>query len=107
MLDRAALVDVTGDTLLELVGVLIAQACVGSIDHHLLVKAGVGVAVGVIGAIHHNLGALAFTQRVFDGELAGQRRATSQRDLHQIPRRELAAILAELDVRAVIAERIP
>ena len=50
---------------------------------------------------------LALTQRMFDGELAGQRGATGQRDLHQIARRELATILAELNVCAIVAERIP
>ena len=57
--------------------------------------------------VHHDLRALAIAQRMLDGELAGQRGATGQRDLHQIARRELATILAELNVCAIVAERIP
>ena len=44
---------------------------------------------------------------MFDGELAGQRGATGQRDLHQVARRELSTTLAELDMRAILAESIP
>ena len=107
VLDRATLVDMAGDALLELVGILLGQTGVGSINHHLLLETGVGVIFRVVRAIHHNLGTLALTQRMFDGELAGQRGATGQRDLHQIARRELATILAELNVCAIVAERIP
>ena len=107
VLDRATLVDMAGDALLELVGILLGQTGVGSINHHLLLETGVGVVLRVVRAIHHNLGTLALTQRMFDGELAGQRGATGQRDLHQIARRELATILAELNVCAIVAERIP
>ncbi len=107
MLDRAALLDMTADAIGELFGVLVAQTGVGGVDDHLLVETDVGVGIGIIRAVHHDLRALAIAQRMLDGELAGQRGATGQRDLHQIARRELATALAELDVRAILAERVP
>jgi len=44
---------------------------------------------------------------MFDGELARQCGTAGQSDFHQVARRELAAAFAELDMRAILAERIP
>ena len=107
VLDGAALFDVARDTFLELVRILFAQLRVSGIHHDLLVEVDVGIAVGVICAVHDDPRALAVTECVLDGELAGQRGTARQRDLHQVSGGEHSAALAELDVSAVIAERIP
>ena len=70
VLHRASLVDMAGDALLELVGVLVAQSCSGGVDFDLFVESDVGVVVGVIGAVDNDFRAFALAQRVFDGELA-------------------------------------
>lgn len=92
---------------LELLDVLRGDTRVGGVDHEGLVEVDVRVVVGVIGAVDDDLGALALAERAFDGEVAGQRRAARQCDLHEIAGRELAAALAELDVGAVIGECVP
>ena len=97
----------TGDALLELVGVRVAQAGIHRVHHQLLAEVDIGVVGVIVGAVDHDARALALAQRVLDGELAGKRRAAGQGDLHQIPRGELPLALAELDMRAVIAERVP
>ena len=79
VLDGAALFDVARDTLLELVRILFAQLRVSGIHYDLLVEVDVGIAVGVICAVHDDPRALAVTECVLDGELAGQRGATGQR----------------------------
>ena len=60
----------TGDTFLEFLGILVAQAGVGSVDDHLLVETDISVVVGVIGAIHNDFCTLALAEGMFDGELA-------------------------------------
>ena len=57
------------------------------------------------GLIHHGPHRLLLLLLFRFGER--RRGATGQRDLHQIARRELATALAELDVRAILAERVP
>lgn len=107
MLHRAALVDVANDALLELFGVFIAQSRSRGVDLNLLVETQISVVVGVIGAVHNDLRALALTEGVFDGELARQRGTAGKCDLHQITGVELALSVAKLDMRTVLAERIP
>ena len=95
------------DTFLELGCIFLAQIGGSRIHVHLLLERRIGIGLGVVRTVDEDPGARTLAQRVLDRELAGQRRAARKSDLHEVARCEQALALAELEMRAVLAERVP